>query len=261
MNVVTKVAEAMPEGMDATEWQVRCDLAALYRLVAHYKMTDFIYTHISARIPGPEHHFLINQYGVLFDEMRASDLVKIDLDGNIVNQDEKATKFVNPAGFTIHSAIHAARPDLNVVIHTHTAAGMAVAAQAHGLLFITQHSMKFYGRISYHGYEGVALELDERPRLVADLGPENRAMILRNHGLLVGGGNCGEAFLEIYYLERACQAQIAALSGGSKLVFPSEEVCAHSAAQFAPPEPYRSAHVKLAWTSALRSLGDADYRC
>jgi ribulose-5-phosphate 4-epimerase/fuculose-1-phosphate aldolase len=260
MNVTTKIE--IPSGMDAAEWQVRCDLAALYRLVAHYRMTDFIYTHISARVPGPEHHFLINQYGVLFEEMRASDLVKIDLDGNIVNQDEAGSRLVNAAGFTIHSAIHAAREDLTCVVHTHTAAGMAVAAQAHGLLPITQHALKFHGCLSYHGYEGIALELDERPRLVADLGPTNKAMILTNHGLLVGGGSIAEAFLEIYYLERACQAQVAALSGGAKLIFPPEAVQAHTAKQFNPPEPYRSAHFKLAWQTALRQIEGVgtDYR-
>lgn len=259
MDVAARIA---PAGMSETEWQVRCDLAALYRLVAHYRMTDFIYTHISARIPGPEHHFLINQYGVLFEDMRASDLVKIDLEGKIVEPNPNGAKFVNPAGFTIHSAIHQAREDLNVVVHTHTAAGMAVAAQAHGLLPITQHSLKFYNCISYHGYEGIALELDERPRLVADLGPTNKAMILRNHGLLVGGSTCAEAFLEIYYLERACQAQIAALSGGSQLVYPPEEVCKHAAAQFNPPEPHRTAHLKMAWATALRQLEHnvSDYR-
>jgi len=259
MNVTTRIA---PPGIDETEWQVRCDLAALYRLVAHYRMTDFIYTHISARIPGPEHHFLINQYGVLFEEMRASDLVRIDLDGNIVNQDERGSRIVNAAGFTIHSAIHAAREDLNFVIHTHTAAGMAVAAQAHGLLPISQHALKFYNCLSRHGYEGIALELDERPRLVADLGPKNKAMLLTNHGLLVGGTTAPEAFLEIYYLERACQAQIQALAGGSQLVYPPEAVCEHTAAQFNPPEPYRTAHLRTVWATALRQIdhGPSDYR-
>jgi ribulose-5-phosphate 4-epimerase/fuculose-1-phosphate aldolase len=260
MNVTTKIE--IPTGMDEAEWQVRCDLAALYRLVAHYKMTDFIYTHISARVPGPEHHFLINQYGVLFEEMRASDLVKIDLDGNIVNQDEKGTRMVNAAGFTIHSAIHEAREDLTCVIHTHTAAGIAVSCQAHGLLPITQHALKFYGCLSYHGYEGIALELDERPRLVADLGPTNKAMILTNHGLLVGGASIQEAFLEIYFLERACQAQIAALSGGAKLVFPPVAVQEHTSAQFNAPGPHRAAHANMAWQSALRQISGvgSDYR-
>jgi ribulose-5-phosphate 4-epimerase/fuculose-1-phosphate aldolase len=260
MNVTTRISP--PPGISDTEWQVRCDLAALYRLVAHYKMTDFIYTHISARIPGPEHHFLINQYGVLFDEMRASDLVKIDLDGKIVNQDERGSRLVNAAGFTIHSAIHAAREDLTCVIHTHTAAGIAVSAQAHGLLPISQHALKFYGCLSYHGYEGIALELDERPRLVADLGPVNKAMILTNHGLLAAGESIPEAFMNIYYLERACQAQLAALTGGSKLIYPPEEVCRKTAAQYEAPEPYRSAHLAMVWDTALRQIADGktDYR-
>jgi ribulose-5-phosphate 4-epimerase/fuculose-1-phosphate aldolase len=260
MNVTTRLAP--PHGIDAAEWQIRCDLAALYRLVAHYRMTDFIYTHISARIPGPEHHFLINQYGVLFEEMRASDLVKIDLEGKIVNQDEAGSRLVNAAGFTIHSAIHAARADLHYVIHTHTAAGIAVSAQAHGLLPISQHALKFYGCLSYHGYEGIALELDERPRLVADLGPANKAMILANHGLLAAGGSAAEAFMNIYYLERACQAQIAALAGGSKLVYPSEDVCRKTAAQYEAREPHRTAHLNLVWDTALRQIADAkpDYR-
>jgi len=182
---------AVPPGMSEAEWQTRCDLAALYRLVAHFRMTDLIYTHISARVPGPEDHFLINRYGVLFDRMRASDLVKIDLDGRVVGQgaggtDAAMDQEVNAAGFTIHSAIHATRHDLVCVIHTHTAAGIAVSAQKQGLLPISQHALKFYGRLAYHGYEGIALDLDERDRLVRDLG-DRQAMILRNHGLLVGG--------------------------------------------------------------------------
>jgi ribulose-5-phosphate 4-epimerase/fuculose-1-phosphate aldolase len=259
MNVTTRIA---PAGMNEAEWNIRCDLAALYRLIAHYRMTDFIYTHISARLPGPENHFLINQYGVLFEDMRASDLVKIDLDGNIVNQDEKNAKVINPAGFTIHSAIHNARHDLRFVIHTHTAAGMAVAAQEQGLLPISQHSMKFYGRLSYHKYEGIALDSEECPRLVADLGPTNKSMVLVNHGLLVGGTSAADAFLEIYYLERACQAQVAAMSGGAKLIIPSEEVCRHAAAQFQRPEPQWSQHLAMVWDAACRQIERApiDYR-
>src|SRR5277367_6509871 len=181
MNVATMPAALV--GCSPEEWQLRCDLAALYRLVAHHRWTDFIYTHLSARLPGPDHHFLINRYGVLFENMRASDLVKIDLDGNVV-EDSPQSKRVNAAGFTIHSAIHMAREDLMCVVHTHTAAGIAVSAQKHGLLPLSQHACKFYNRIAYHGYEGIALDLDERERLVADLGPRHKAMILRNHGLL-----------------------------------------------------------------------------
>jgi ribulose-5-phosphate 4-epimerase/fuculose-1-phosphate aldolase len=212
-----------PEHIGPVEWQARCELAALYRLVAHFRMTDLIDTHITLRIPGPEHHFLINRYGVIFDRMRASDLVRIDQDGRVVDPEYEGHR-VNAAGFVIHSAIHMARPDLNCVIHTHTAAGMAVAAQKQGL------------------------SLDERERLIADLGP-HRAMILRNHGLLVGGSGVAQAFQEIHFLERACQAQVAALSGGSALHYPSPEVCAHTAEQFDRDE--QDNIIDLAWEAAL----------
>lgn len=248
-----------PAGIASEEWAMRCDLAALYRLVAHFRMTDLIYTHISARVPGPEHHFLINQYGVQFHEMRASDLVKIDLDGTIIEAPGQSTRRVNAAGFTIHSAIHMARPDLLCVVHTHTAAGIAVSAQKHGLLPISQHALKFYGHLAIHGYEGIALDLDERDRLVHDLGP-HQAMILRNHGLLAAGRTIPEAFDHIYYLERACQAQVAALSGGAELILPPEEVRQRTAAQFhSNPDPAR---YDFMWESCLRLIEDArpDYR-
>ena len=256
MNVAA--APAALAGVSAEEWKVRCDLAALYRLVAHHRMTDLIYTHISARVPGPENHFLINHYGVLFHEMRASDLVKIDCDGNIVGEGQQSRR-VNAAGFTIHSAIHMARHDLVCVVHTHTAAGIAVAAQKHGLLPISQHALKFYGRLAYHGYEGIALELDERDRLVRDLG-EHRAMILVNHGLLVAGRTIPEAFSNIYYLERACQAQVAALSGGSELILPPEAVRLSTARQFDRPDVLE--HYEMMWESALRLVEHdrPDYR-
>lgn len=255
MNVATSPARA---GVSAEEWQIRCDLAALYRLVAHHRMTDLIYTHISARLPGPDNHFLINQYGVMFHEMRASDLVKIDYDGRIVDAAPQSRR-VNAAGFTIHSAIHRARHDLMCVVHTHTAAGMAVAAQKHGLLPISQHALKFYGRLAYHGYEGIALDLDERERLVRDLG-EHRAMILANHGLLCAGRTIPEAFSNIYYLERACQAQVAALAGGSELILPPEEVRRHTAEQFRQAEALD--HYAMLWESCLRLVEDGkpDYR-
>jgi len=256
MNVATTSASL--SGVSDVEWKVRCDLAALYRLVAHHRMTDLIYTHISARLPGPENHFLINQYGRLFHEMRASDLVKIDYDGNIVDDDQQSRR-VNAAGFCIHSAIHMARHDLACVIHTHTAAGMAIAAQKHGLLPISQHALKFYGHLAYHGYEGIALDLDERDRLVSDLG-EHRAMILQNHGLLVAGRTIPEAFSNIYYLERACQAQVAALAGGSELVLPPEAVRLHTAAQFHREGSLE--HYEMMWESCLRLVehDQPDYR-
>ncbi|WP_160121269.1 class II aldolase/adducin family protein [Rhodovarius lipocyclicus] len=242
----------VPAGISAEEWEVRCDLAALYRLVAHHRMTDLIYTHLSARLPGPEHHFLINRYGVLFHEMRASDLVKVDLHGNVLEDgagDAMSSRKVNAAGFTIHSAIHMAREDLMCVVHTHTSAGIAVSAQKHGLLPISQHALRFYGHLAYHGYEGIALDLDERERLIADLGPSHKAMILVNHGLLVGGRTIPEAWSQIYYLERACQAQVAALAGGAELILPPEEVRLKTAAQFNGPRTLESS--QFAWDSSL----------
>ncbi|MCI8211342.1 class II aldolase [Pseudomonas sp. S25] len=241
-----------PYSIDAVEWQARCELAALYRLIAHFRMTDLIDTHISLRIPGPEHHFLINRYGVIFDRMKASDLVRIDEHGQVVNGDTENSR-VNAAGFIVHSAIHMAREDLNCVIHTHTAAGMAVAAQEHGLLPITQHALKFYGKLGYHTYEGIALSLEERQRLVADLGP-HKAMILRNHGLLAAGGSVAQAFHEIHFLERACQAQIQALAGNSKLLQPSEEVCRLTAQQFDRDEAAEI--IQLSWHAALTLIED-----
>ncbi|MBF8774050.1 class II aldolase/adducin family protein [Pseudomonas fulva] len=236
-----------PHNISDVEWQARCELAALYRMVAHFRMTDLIDTHITLRIPGPEHHFLINQYGVIFDRMRASDLVRIDQHGNVIDQ-ANGERRVNAAGFVIHSAIHMARPDMHCVIHTHTAAGIAVSAQEHGLLPISQHALKFYGKLAYHQYEGIALSLDERERLIADLST-HKAMILRNHGLLAGGASVAEAFHEIHFLERACQAQVQALAGGSKLIYPSEEVCRHTAAQFQRDESAQI--ISLSWNAAL----------
>jgi ribulose-5-phosphate 4-epimerase/fuculose-1-phosphate aldolase len=261
MNIATS-SSVPKDGFSEQEWQIRCDLAALYRIVAHHRMTDLIYTHISARLPAErdgEHHFLINHYGVMFHEMRASDLVKIDTDGNVVETTGRSSRDVNAAGFTIHSAIHMARPDLMCVIHTHTAAGIAVSAQKHGLLPISQHALKFYGHLAYHGYEGIALDLDERERIVADLGP-HKAMILVNHGLLVAGETIPEAFHNIYFLERACQAQVAALAGGSELILPPAEVCEHTAAQFNRRASLE--HYDLLWRSALRLVDNdrSDYR-
>jgi len=258
MNVATLPAALA--GVSDEEWRIRCDLAALYRLVAHHRWTDFIYTHISARLPGPEHHFLINKYGVNFHEMRASDLVKIDLHGNVVEEGDKLSRRVNAAGFTIHSAIHMARPDLMCVVHTHTAAGIAVSAQKDGLLPISQHALKFYGRLGYHDYEGIALDLDERDRLVRDLG-QHKAMILRNHGLLVGGTSIAEAFHMIYMLERACAAQVAALSGGrDHIVLAPHDVGVHTAEQFRKQE--NDEHYAMVWDAALRLIenGRPDFR-
>ena len=240
--------ETLP--VEDAEARTRHDLAALYRLIAHFKMTDLVDTHISARIPGTPDHFLINRYGVLFHEMQPHDLVKIDPTGKAVNADG-APQRVNAAGFTIHSAVHMARHDLACVIHTHTADGIAVSCMQEGLLPITQHALKFYGHLGYHDYEGIALDLDERERLVKSLG-EHRVMILRNHGLLAAGRSIAEAFLNIYFLERACQAQVKALSGGRTLSMPSQAVCERTAAQFNRGEGL--AHAQFAWESALRLI-------
>jgi ribulose-5-phosphate 4-epimerase/fuculose-1-phosphate aldolase len=196
------------------EWQLRVDLAACYRLIALHGWDDLVFTHISARIPGPEHHFLINPYGLMFEEITASSLVKIDMDCNpVIPTPHK----VNPAGFVIHSAIHEVREDAGCVLHTHTRAGVAVSAQKEGLLPISQQASVIMGSLAYHDYEGIAVRDDEKARLQADLG-NARCFILRNHGLLTVGRSIGEAFQLMYTLESACQAQIAALAGGVELI-------------------------------------------
>lgn len=205
-------AGAKPAATQA-ERQARIDLAALYRLVALHGWDDLIFTHISMRVPGPEHHFLINPYGMMFDEITASSLVKVDLQGAIV---EPTPYFINPAGFTIHSAIHAAREDAHCVIHLHTDQGVAVSAQTRGLLPISQTAMAVIGDLAYHDYEGIALDLDERDRLVADLGSKN-LMLLRNHGTLTVGSSAAAAFLRMFFLERACRMQVMAQAGGALL--------------------------------------------
>ena len=210
------VAGASLKGkVDAVEWKVRVELAALYRLVAMHGWDDAIFTHISARIPGPDHHFLINPYGMFFEEITASSLVKIDLDGNIL---QETPYFINPAGFTIHSAIHAAREDAQFVMHLHSDQGVAVAAQAEGLLPLSQHALIVMPNLAYHDYEGIALNLDERERLVADLGPTKKLMLLKNHGTLSVGATAAECWLGMFYLERACKQQVMALSAGRKHV-------------------------------------------
>jgi ribulose-5-phosphate 4-epimerase/fuculose-1-phosphate aldolase len=196
------------------EWQVRVDLAACYRAVALHGWDDLVFTHVSARVPGPDHHFLINAYGMMFEEITASSLVKVDLNGDKILESPYE---VNPAGFVIHSAVHAAREDAGCVLHTHTRAGVAVSAQAEGLLPISQTSLFPYATLAYHSYEGVALNDDEKPRLVAELGSKS-AMILRNHGLLTAGATIADAFLMMYMLETACQIQVMAQSSGGELI-------------------------------------------
>jgi ribulose-5-phosphate 4-epimerase/fuculose-1-phosphate aldolase len=200
------------------EWAVRVDLAAAYRMVAYYGWDDLIFTHLSARIPGPEHHFLLNPYNLMFEEVTASSLIKVDVSGNPVDP----TPFItNPAGFTIHSAVHMAREDAQSVMHVHTPAGQAVSAHSEGLLPLTQTAMLVRGDLAFHDYEGVAVDLGERERLIADLDGKN-LMLLRNHGLLAVGKNVGECFVRLYFLERACQAQIMALSAGEAINNPPQ---------------------------------------
>ncbi len=192
------------------EWAIRCDLAACYRLVAMYGWSDLVFTHISAKLPGPEHHFLINPYGLMFDEITASSLVKVDKDCNKIIDSSYP---VNPAGFIIHSAVHEARDDAGCVLHTHTRAGVAVSAQAAGVLPISQQSTFVLGSLAYHGYQGVAFRPEEKPSLQADLGSANYLM-LHNHGLLTVGKTIADAFLHMYVFESTCQIQISAQAGG-----------------------------------------------
>jgi len=211
------------------ERQVRQDLAAAYRLVAHYGMDDSIYTHISARVPGTEDQFLINPFGMLFRDITASSLVKIDLAGRILDD---SPYDVNPAGFTIHSAVHGARHDAACVLHTHTVAGVAVSSLAGGLQPCNQWALQFYQRVVYHDFEGIALDAGERERLVADLGPTARALILRNHGLVTLGRTVSEAFILMLNLERACRVQVAIESSGQPVYPVPAEVCEKTAQQY-----------------------------
>ncbi len=201
---------SLKEVVSAEEWALRVDLAAAYRLVALYGWSDLVFTHISARIPGPEHHFLINPYGLMFDEITASSLVKVD---QACNKLIDSAFPVNPAGFTIHSCIHQVREDAGCVLHTHSRAGVAVSAQKCGVLPISQQSTFVLGSLAYHGYEGVALRDDERPRLQADIGNKNFLM-LRNHGLLTVGKTIADAWLSMYTFENTCRIQIDAQAGG-----------------------------------------------
>jgi ribulose-5-phosphate 4-epimerase/fuculose-1-phosphate aldolase len=236
---------------DAAERQARVDLAACYRLVAHFGMDDIVYTHITARVPGTNDQFLINPFGSMFGEVTASSLVKIDVAGNVISpRDAK----INPAGFVVHSAIHMHRHDAGCVLHTHTRAGMAVAAMKDGLLPLNQKSMMFYNRVGYHDYEGLAFSTDERERLHRDLGP-HKALILRHHGLLVVGEDCADAFSLMYSLEVACRLQVDTLSMNREIVPPDPEVCEHTAWQFETyPDPPRNRE----WPGLLRLLDRLD---
>lgn len=246
---------SVKDQVSAEEWKLRVDLAAAYRLVAAYGWDDLIFTHISARVPGSESHFLINPYGFMFEEITASSLVKVDLDGNKVLESPYE---INPAGFTIHSAIHAAREDAHCVMHTHTVNGVAVSAQEEGLLPLSQQSLFALSGMSYHGYEGVALREDEKPRLVADLG-SNNFMILRNHGLLTCAPTIADTFLAMYILESACTIQLKA-QGAEKLTQVPTEILKTMRAQASQVTGNMGG--ALAWPGLLRKLDrmDPSYR-
>ncbi|MGI9335990.1 MAG: class II aldolase/adducin family protein [Gammaproteobacteria bacterium] len=214
--------------MSEDEWRARVDLAACYRLAAHHGMSDLTATHISARVPGESGVLLLNGRGLFFDEITASSLIKARFDGTVITESPYA---LNPAGLNIHAAVLEARPDVTCVLHSHTRAGLAVAAMSQGLLPLSQHALRFYERIGYHEYEGMADDPTERSRLAADLGPHS-ALILRNHGLLVAGRSTPETFRLMHLLELACQAQIDVLAAGMKPHFPSEAVCERTARQF-----------------------------
>ena len=250
------MSQSVRERVDEVEWRLRVDLAACYRIIAMYGWDDLVFTHVSARVPGPDEHFLINAYGMLFEEMTASSLVKVDLDGNTVLESPYP---VNPAGFVIHSAIHQARPDVGCVLHTHSKAGVAVSAQPGGLRPISQTSLFAYATLAYHDYEGVALHDDEKPRLVADLGDKN-CLMLRNHGLLTTGPTVADAFLLMYVFETACQIQVMAQGSGAELLEVPDPIVDGITAQ--AEQVTRGLGGQLVWPGLLRKLDrqDASYR-
>lgn len=247
---------AIREQVSAEEWTVRQDLAALYRLVAMHGWTDSVFTHLTARVPGPEHHFLINPFGMLFETVTASTLVKVDLAGNKIIDTPYP---INPAGYNIHSAVHEARENAQCVMHLHTRCGVAVAAQKNGLLPISQQASVALGSLAYHDYEGISLNADEKARLVNDLG-NKFAMILRNHGTLVAAPSIAEAWLMMYNLETACQIQIAAQSGGAELILLGQDMIDLNAAAISAVTAGQGGHI--AWRAMLDKVSrhDPSYR-
>jgi ribulose-5-phosphate 4-epimerase/fuculose-1-phosphate aldolase len=243
---------SLKETVSAEEWQLRCDLAACYRLVAAYGWSDLVFTHISAKLPdsvtGGEHHFLINPYGLMFDEITASSLVKVDMACNKLHDSPFP---VNPAGFVIHSAVHEARPEAQCVLHTHTRAGVGVSAQKHGILPISQQATFVLASLAYHDYEGVAFRPDEKPRLQADLGSANY-LVLRNHGLLTVGKSIPEAFLSMYTFENTCKIQVDALAGGGELTQVNPAIIANMGEVLRVATAGQGAN--LAWPALLRKL-------
>jgi ribulose-5-phosphate 4-epimerase/fuculose-1-phosphate aldolase len=246
-------AISLKSKVSAEEWAMRVDVAACYRLVALFGMNDLVYNHISGRVPGEDSHFLINPYGYAYEEVTASSLVKIDFDGKLV-LDSGTGYGINHAGFVIHSAVHKARHDVDCVIHTHSPAGMAVSALKCGLLPLTQNAM-YFSEVGTHDYEGPAVDFDEQKRLVRDLGT-NDAMILRNHGLLAVGRTIPEAFITMFWLERACQAQVAAMACNTELTIPGEKVVRLTNERYKPGQ--RRKIGELEWTGLLRMLDRKD---
>src|SRR5262252_1209855 len=255
MDTIEMRYAARPGHISPEEWTVRVDLAACYRLIAHFGWDDLILTHNSARVPGEPNHFLINPMGLMFDEVTASNLLKMDLDGKLVEPSEYEP---NRAGYVIHSAIYMGRPDVECVIHTHTEADIAVGALEEGLLPLSQWAMRFYDRLGYHDYEGVSLDLDERERLQQSIG-NNPVLVLRNHGLLATGRNVAEAFSLTYHFERSAESQLkimAAVAAGAKMVMPSPDTCERQAALFAGNEPRLQGQRE--WPALLRLADKLD---
>ncbi|MDR3385607.1 MAG: class II aldolase/adducin family protein [Rudaea sp.] len=248
MNATTTNIRNVKSQVSALEWEARMNLAAAYRLVAMYGWDDLVFTHISMRLPGPEHHFLINPYGLMFEEITASSLVKVDVDGNKVMESPYE---INPAGFTIHSCVHAAREDAKCVLHVHSINGIAVSTQKNGLLPISQQSTFVLSSLAYHDYEGVALRQDEKPRLVRDLGDKNFFM-LRNHGLLTVGVTIADAFLYMYLFEAACMIQVRAQAGGGDLIPITKPIL--DGVQAAAQQVTRGLGSQLIWPGLLRKL-------
>lgn len=252
MSEAINQASTIRAQVSSEEWQVRQQLAAAYRIIAHYGWDDMVFTHLSARVPGPQEHFLLNPFGYLFSEVTASNLVKVDVDGEIVLDNGHQ---VNAAGFTIHSAVHMSRADAMAVMHLHTDSGIAVASSEQGLLPLTQHAMFVHDDVAYHDWEGVALNLDERERLIKDLG-SHHLMLLRNHGTLAVGGSVASCFMRIYYLERACRIQVDAATQGA-LRMPSAEAVAMMRTTFDKPHTWEGLAAS-AWPALMRQADRLD---
>jgi ribulose-5-phosphate 4-epimerase/fuculose-1-phosphate aldolase len=249
---------SVKDRVSAEEWQVRTDLAAAYQLAVVYGWTDIILTHFSARVPGSDRHFLLNAYGLMFDEVTASNLVKVDQEGNII--EDITGMGINQAGFVIHGCVHAAREDAHCVLHTHTRAGIAVSAMSEGLLPLSQHSTRVVAEVTYHDYEGIALDMDERTRLTRDLGPTSRCMVLKNHGLLTLGATVRDAFMLMYNFEQSCRIQVDALAAGrDRITLISDAMVKHTHAQVNRP---RADGHHRDWPALLRMLDrrQSDFR-